>query len=288
MTIREKGYHRWDGQLKDTGIYWLPIFFNGIKSVFKKKHSRILFSLTLSPFLVFLVGIYVATKPELKMMSKMVRLLNTDTEFFKEFLTNNFSIFMLVILGIFFGAELISGDIKFNSFPLYFSRPMNRKDYILGKLSVIMFYYLLFTLVPGILLYIFKFIFTGKISLDPRIVFGLIFLPLLITLFIAAIVLMVSSLSGNAKYVKIIVFLVYIFSNTIALILVKIFSSDYYYLISIENIIKQMGSFMFNTGAEFHYPPWLSVVTVIVIILGAFFILYKRIGKAEAQIESGS
>jgi len=288
MTIREKGYHHWDGQLKDTGIDWLPIFFNGIKTVFKKKYAKVLFGLTVSPFLVFLVGIYVSTKPELKMLTKLVRLLNTDAEFFNVFFTNNFLTFMLVILGLFFGSGLISGDIKFNAFPLYFSRPMNRKDYIFGKLSVIMFYFLLFTLVPGILLYIFKFIFTGKISIDPQVLLGLIFLPLLVTLFLASVILMISSLSGNAKYAQIITFLLYIFSNSIALILVKIFKSDYFYLISIENIIKQMGSFMFNVRAAFYYPPWLSVVTVIVFISCAFLVLYYRIGKAEAQIETGN
>ena len=288
MTIREKGYHRWDGQLKENGINWLPIFFNGIKTVFRKKYAKALFGFTISPFLIFLVAIYVSTKPELQMLSKVVRLLNTDTEFFNVFFTNNFLTFMLVILGLFFGAELISGDIKFNSFPLYFSRPMNRKDYVFGKLSIIMFYFLLFSLVPGLLLYIFKFIFTGKISIDPQVVLGIILLPILISLFISSIILMISSLSSNTRYVKIIIFVVYIFSNSIALILVKVFGSDYFNLISIENIIKQMGSFMFNTGAIFYYPPWLSVVTVIAVTLAAFFVLFKRIEKAEAQSETGN
>ena len=37
MGIREKRYYGWDGELKSSGIAWLPIFFKGTKAAFKKK-----------------------------------------------------------------------------------------------------------------------------------------------------------------------------------------------------------------------------------------------------------
>lgn len=288
MTIREKGYHRWEGQLDETGARWLPIFLNGIKSVWKKKWSKVFFALSISPFLIFLIGIYVSTRPELRMLPEVVKLITDDAVFFNAFMTNGFAIFMLVMLAIFFGVDLISGDKKFNSFPLYFSRPLDRKDYIIGKFSVIMFYYLLFTLVPGILLYIFKMILIGKVSLTPNVLLGLTFVPILTSFFLASITLMVSSISGNTRYVRIVIFIIYFISRPIAALFIEIFDKPIFHVISVHEVIEQMGTFIFNAKPAYRYPGWISVAVILVISLGSFLILYSRIGKAEAQIETGN
>jgi ABC-type transport system involved in multi-copper enzyme maturation permease subunit len=288
MTIREKGYHRWEGELKRTGLQWLPMFFNGIKTVFKKKYSKVLFSLALSPFLIFLGGIYVSTRPELQMLKELVKMLKDEAAYFNIFATNGFTVFCLVVLSIFFGAELISGDIKFNSFPLYFSRPLNRRDYIFGKFSILLFYFLLFTLAPGLLLYIFKMIFTGKVAIDFTVLLALFIVPVLISLYIATITLMVSAFSGNGRYVKIIIFVLYFLSEPIARLMVEISNSSYFLMISLKYNIEQMGTFFFNVDPKYSYPAWLSAAVIIVTCAAAYYVLYKRIGKSEAQIENGN
>lgn len=288
MGIRERGYHTWDGELKSRGIVWLPIFLNGIKTAFKKKFAKVFFSFTISPFLIFLIGIYVSTKPELKMLTEVVKLLKTDAQFFCTFFTNGFTYFMLVMLSVFVFAELISGDLKYNSFPLYFSRPLVRKDYVIGKFSIIMFYLLLFTLVPGILLLIFKFIFTGELSVTPRVFFAIILLPILISSFFAAITLMISSISSNSRYVKIIIFLLFAFSNGISEMLKGIFKNTYFNLFSFPRNIEQLGAYIFNTRPVFSVPGWISLSIILGLIIFSFFIIFKRIGKSEAQIEIGS
>ncbi|NIM16593.1 MAG: ABC transporter permease subunit [Candidatus Aminicenantes bacterium] len=288
MTIREKGYHSWDGELKKTGIQWLPMFFNGIKTVFRKRFSKIVFAFSVMPFLVFLLATYVSTRPELNMMKRMVRMLDNEAQFFNVFLTNGWMIFTLVVLGAYFGAELISGDIKFNSFPLYFSRPIDRKDYIFGKFSIVLFYFYLFSGAAAILLYIFKIIFTGTLSIGFYTLLGLIVVPFLVAFYLASIVLLVSSISRNTRYVKITIFLIYFMSFPIARLLINVFDSKYFYLVSIHWTIEQLGGFVFNTGARYPYPGWLSLVVVIAVSLGACLLLYRRIGKLEGQIESSN
>ena len=186
MTIREKGYYRWEGELKSRGITWFPILLKGIKTAFKKKFSKAVFAFAALPFVIFLLAVYVSTKPELKMLSRLVSLLRDDAAFFNAFYTNGFLIFVMLVFCIFIGAELISGDLQFNAFPLYFSRPLNRKDYIWGKFSIMMFYFLLFTLIPGILLIIFKMIFTGAFAVDPKLLLAIIFTPLVISFMISS------------------------------------------------------------------------------------------------------
>lgn len=288
MTIREKGYHRWDGQLQPSALQWLPMFFNGIKAAFKKRFAKGVFIFCAIPFFVFLIGIYVSTRPELRMLKEIVRLLNDEPRFFNIFLTNGTLTFMFVLLGAHLGAELISQDVKFNSFPLYFARPLDRKDYIFGKFSILMFYYLLFSLVPGILLFIFKIIFTGKVAIGFNTLLGLIIVPPLVAFYIASLVLLLSSFSRSARHVKIFIFIIYFLSQGIAELLVEIFDSSYFHLISIADIIKQMGTFVFNVAPEHRYPGWVSLVVIVALSLGAYWLLYHRIGKLEAQIESSN
>jgi ABC-type transport system involved in multi-copper enzyme maturation permease subunit len=290
MTIREKGYHKWDGELQQPRFRWLPMTMTGVKAVFKKKFAKTVFSLTIAPFLVFLVGIYVSTKPELKMLKNLTGMLANEGNFFNAFLTNGYTIFMLLILGVFFGAELISSDKKFNSFPLYFSRPLDRKDYIAGKYSILMFYYLLFTLVPGLLLYIFKMIFTGKISISLTMLSGLIFTPLLVTFYLSTIVLMISSLSSNTRYVKIIVVVVYFFSDILGNILYNVFREPKFMVISIRESMRQLGVFFFNldVAPPNRYPPWMAVALVVFLSVLAYKILDKQVNQAEAQLETGN
>ena len=121
MDIREKGYRHWEGELRASRHNWLPISCNGIHTVFKKKYAKLIFSLCASTFFVFLAAVYVSTKPELKILGELVRLLKSDAELFNTFYTNGFLTFMLIILSIFSGADLISTDLKFKAFPLYFA-----------------------------------------------------------------------------------------------------------------------------------------------------------------------
>ncbi len=48
------------------------------------------------------------------------------------------------------GPNLISQDLRFNAIPLYFSRPVRRFDYFLGKLGVIATFLAAVSIVPAV------------------------------------------------------------------------------------------------------------------------------------------
>ncbi|HEV8146955.1 MAG TPA: hypothetical protein VGP79_11260 [Bryobacteraceae bacterium] len=60
---------------------------------------------------------------------------------------------MAIILTAFIGPTLISPDLTNNSLPLYFCRPFSRTEYVLGKMSVLVFLLSLITWVPGLALF---------------------------------------------------------------------------------------------------------------------------------------
>lgn len=281
MEIREKGYRRWEGELAAGGRRWLPISRQGIRTVFRKKYAKLVFSLCASSFFVFLVAVYASTKPELKILSELVRLLKSDAELFKTFYANGFLVFMLFVLCAFAGAELMSADLRFKAFPLYFSRPLSRLDYLAGKLGVLLFYLLAFTLLPGVLLLLFKMLFTGSLAVAPRLLLAILAMPLVVSGCLALLTLALSSLSPNGKFVQISIFLVYLFSNNLAVILKGIFKSDYFFLFSIPANIGQLGSLLFATKPARAFPAWLSLLLALGISVLCFWLLCWRIRKAE-------
>ena len=72
-----------------------------------------------------------------------------------------FSMILILIVG----PSLISQDIRFNALPLYFSRPLRRIDYFLGKLGVIGAFLGMVLVVPSIVAYVLGLLFSRDISI---------------------------------------------------------------------------------------------------------------------------
>jgi ABC-2 type transport system permease protein len=60
------------------------------------------------------------------------------------------------------GPALISPDLRNNALPLYLSRPLNRTDYVLGKLAVLAVLMSVITWVPGLLLFVLEGYLAGN------------------------------------------------------------------------------------------------------------------------------
>lgn len=78
-------------------------------------------------------------------------LLEIDARFFITFCS--FQGAMAYLLTALVGPSLVSPDLVNNALPLYFSRPFSRAEYVIGKMSVLMFLLSLITWIPGLLLF---------------------------------------------------------------------------------------------------------------------------------------
>jgi len=70
---------------------------------------------------------------------------------------------MLLVLAV--GPDLVSQDLRFNAMPLYFSRPIRRLDYFLGKLGVIAVFLAGVAVAPAVAAYLLGVAF----SFDPSV-----------------------------------------------------------------------------------------------------------------------
>ncbi len=287
-TIREKGYYHWDGRLVERKRPWFPITRTGIMLAFRKKRFKFVFAGAFVPALVFLAGVYISER--LEDFKNMFRgpvehgFLNIDPKYFMNYLTNDALLFLIIIVLVFAGAGLVADDLRHNSLQLYFSRPLRKRDYLVGKMSVVYFFALIYTLVPGLVIFIFKLIFSGSFKFFltyPWLPLQIIAYSALVTIFLAFYALLLSATSKNNRYVMIMIFLVYIFSDVLYGILWGVFRSPYMALFSIKGNIKQAGAFIFAQKPPFAFPPlWSFVVLAAVCGLSAI-VLDRKIRGVE-------
>jgi hypothetical protein len=119
---------------------------------------------------------------------------------FGEFL--NIQVFFTILVSIFGASGLIANDLRTGAILVYLSRPLTRRDYVLGKLGVPLALNLAVTLVPGLLLY------AACLALAPEqfakwelwwIAPATVVHSLAASLVVSLVVLAISSLSRSAR-----------------------------------------------------------------------------------------
>ena len=282
MPVKERGYHGWEGSLAPRRLPWFPITLQGIRQVKDKKRAKLLFFFSAFPFLFFLIGVYVASKPELRFLDEITRVINDDSQFFDLFFTRSGLMFVLFLLSVYAGSDLISADLKFNSIQLYLSRPLRRIDYLAGKLAVVMFYLLMFSLVPALLLVVAKFLFSGAWSLGVSTLAAILVYPFLASLATASLILLFSSFSANTRLVIVGYVGFFFFTNMLAGILSGVvFKHSALGLLSPERTMRHLAAFLFGTKPAMAVPLWIAPLLVVGFSLLALAWTLLRIRRVE-------
>src|SRR5436190_1562162 len=163
MPIFDQGYQHWKGPLAGHAWRWLAVARHGVRATLKGRIVKGLLFLAWVPAIALVVVL--ATWGLLEQQAESVltflrRVLPAEVIarpqdfraavwtvaymfFFKAELAC--SLFLVLVVG----PNLISRDLRFNALPLYFSRPLRRIDYFLGKLGVIGFFLLATLVAPA-------------------------------------------------------------------------------------------------------------------------------------------
>ncbi len=285
-TIREKGYHHWDGQLKTSFRPAWPIMRTGIKLAFQKKKFKPLFAASFIPAFTYAAGIYISERLEdfKSMGGNLEKFLQINPVFFRSYLTLDFIYFMILLLMSVGGAGLIADDFRHKAIQLYFSRPLQKKDYLLGKAGVVSFFVGCLTLVPALILFVLKLLFSGsfRLLLDyPWLILSIILFSAFIMMFFTAFVLLCSSLTTNRNQAVALMFGIYFFSSILSSILFLIFRSPYAYLLSLKINLDQVAAGFFLTKPAHVIPWYLSFVVVMLFCAFSYFLVYKKVKGVE-------
>jgi len=285
-VIRARGYHHWDGRLESRRFPWWPVTRTGIRLAFRKKWFKLFFAGGFLPPVVALGFIYASER--LGDFSSLLRgnakLITIDPKFFMSFLTNDGLLFMIVMVLVFAGAGLIADDLKHNSLQVYFSRPLGKKDYLLGKMAVVFFFVLVLTFVPAVFLFVFKLVFAGsfKFFLDyPWLLLSIAGYSGLLTVFFAFYTLLLSALSKDGRYVMILIFMAYFFSQVLSAILRNVFRTPYMVLFSVRENLKQVGALLFGQKPPHGVPVVWSFLVLAAVCGLSTWVLNRKIRAAE-------
>jgi ABC-2 type transport system permease protein len=222
MPVFDQGYQHWQGQLAGHGWRWLAVTRHGVRTGMQNRYvRRLLFGAWLPALLLAgVVCLWGMTEDPSSWAGKLIRsfgflrdLADRPREYRGAAWTIAFHVFLQaelyfsMVLVLLVGPGLISQDLRFNALPLYFSRPVRRIDYFVGKLGVIGFFLGAVTVVPAVAAWILGVLF----SLDPtvvvdtfRVLVAMIVYGVIVTVSAGLFMLALSSLTRSSRYVGVI------------------------------------------------------------------------------------
>ena len=156
MAVYKRGYERYQGELEGRLRRFLVLPRYAFRRMFRQRLTiLILIAALIYPFLCA-AFIYLVNSADLlrQFETSFQTFLTIDGRFFMYFVRVQ-SIFA-VFLAALTGPGLISPDLTNNALPLYFSRPLSRADYTIGRLMAPVTLLSLITWVPGLLLFLFQ------------------------------------------------------------------------------------------------------------------------------------
>lgn len=285
-TIREKGYHHWDGQFKENFKPAWPIMRTGIKLAFQRKKFKPLFAASYIPAFVYAAGIYISERLEdfKSLGGGFDKFLHIDPGFFKSYLTLDYIFFMILLLMSVGGAGLIADDFRHRAIQLYFSRPLRKKDYLLGKAGVVSFFVGCLTLVPALILFILKLLFSGSFRLlvdYPWLVLSIVLYSIFIMVFFTAFILLCSSLTNNRNQAVALMFGIYLLSSILSGVFFLIFRSPYAGLLSLKLNLDQVAAGFFLTKPARSTPWPLSLAVLVMFVLLCYAVVSRKVRGVE-------
>jgi hypothetical protein len=145
---------------------------------------------------------------------------------------------------------------------------------------VLWFFLLILTLLPGLLFITFKMVFAGSFALlrsYPWLPVSVVAESLVLTIFFSFYTLLLSGLSPNRRYVSILIFGVYVFSDILFGIFYGLLHSPLCALISVRANLGQVTAFLFRQAAPYDVSWVYSALLLGGACLLSAWVLNKRV-----------
>jgi ABC-type transport system involved in multi-copper enzyme maturation permease subunit len=190
----------------------------------------------------------------------------------------------IIIYTTIMGSTLISNDLKHNSIILYFSRPLTKEDYFLGKMLSIFVLILLVTLIPALFMSITILgLATEELTkyMDiVRVVSTIISISIFMAFVFSTLSLILSSMTKNYLYAGVGIFTLLAFSNIIAILFSEIVNDNFALLSIWHNFVVMADDGAgFNNMDKFHWYNSLGILTTVSLI--SMFGAWRKIKSVE-------
>jgi ABC-2 type transport system permease protein len=278
MPIYDQAYRKYEARAAQRAVRFWPITREALRLVLAPRAFLGLLALSWLPFVVRVIQVYVVTR-----FPEAGRVLPVDGRLFGEFL--NQQIFFTLLLSIFGGSGLIANDLRTGAILVYLSRPLTRRDYVLGKLGVLLALNLGVTLVPAALLYAVAIALAPEQFLKWELAWigpAVVAQALLIALSVSLLALAVSSLSKSARVAGVSFFGLVFGLEVVREVLQGGFGRREAALLSVQADLRALGNLLFGLAERGSALPAVYPAAVLLAMgLGCLAVLRARVRAVE-------
>ena len=250
---------------------------SGIRAMLAKRAYLGLVIFSWVPFIVNAVRIYIATN-----FPQAGSFLGINPQMFRSFLDSQ-SVFVF-FMTIWAGAGLIANDRRANALQIYLSKPLERSEYIGGKLAVLVVFLLNVTLVPGLLLILLQIAFSGSFDfigknlyLVPSVILG----SLVQVIVASTTMLALSSLSKSSRYAALLYTGAIFFTDAVFNAMRIINGSTRMAWISISANMSQVTDAIFRQPLKYETPWIVSLLVLLALVAVSISVLERRVRGVE-------
>lgn len=322
MPIHNLGYREWKGELESSSTRWTVVAEIGIRRAWQSAWLRRMMFFAWVPGFVmgFMIFLYEQSQDnssvsseifrdlsrvllpretrEPSLQTEVARILGSDQSpeqrrhmFWSALLLNLFrrsQPFLLVpIVGV-IAPPLISQDFRSRAFLLYFSRPLTKVQYILGKAATIVLYLSLITLFPALTLFAAGVLLSPSLSVLQvtwDLPLRILFVSAMIIIPSTSLALMLSALTTESRYASFAWFAIWIFgflAYASVVPLSKPDDSSIIHCVSLFHVFSDVASWMLDSRlAGSHIETRLILLGVLTAVSMA--VVYRRV-SAPMQI----
>ena len=156
MSVYKHEYRAYSGRVTPLWTRVVVLARYGFAEVWSSKITVGLFTLSMLPVIVFLIGIYLANNPvaRLIIMRGNPQVLAIDAAYFLKVLETQS--WLALVLSAWIAPRLVTFDLADNALPILLSHPISRVGYVLGKFIALFASLSLVTWIPCLLLFAYQ------------------------------------------------------------------------------------------------------------------------------------
>jgi ABC-2 type transport system permease protein len=278
MPIYEQNYRAYEAREALRRLRFWPITREALRLILQRRALLGLLVVAWLPVLVRILQVYLVTR-----FPEVTRVLPVDGRLFGEFL--NGQLLLAVLLSVFGGAGLVANDLRTGAVLVYLSRPLTRRDYVLGKLGVLLALNLAVTLAPALLLYL------AALSLAPDLFFKLelawispaiVLHALVQSSVIGLLVLAASSLARSARVAGLALVGALLVLELVRTITWHTYRTPFATLMSVSGTLRALGNALFGVSERAVALPWPAALALLAAVAGAaLLVLRARVRAVE-------
>jgi ABC-2 type transport system permease protein len=281
-AILDRGYRPYRGRHTPEASRWQVIAARTLRMAARQWWAILLLVATVIPLLVAAVRMWLMSKLA-AMAAAGIAVESPDSYVMLPWGTMT----LAFLLALFAGAGQVADDARAGAFQFYFSRPVTRDQYLVGKLVPVVVLTMFIALLPALLLSLLRLALlpsAAEVVKKLPLVGATIVVGAVEALVLAVPAVAISSLSKRRAYVQGGYFILYLLPWIVGNIFVKVTRSAWPALLSVPAHLSNLARFIYRMPTpedERALPVWVSAAFVALLVAGSLALLRKRLASVE-------